>query len=97
MTRKIHPHQLPVTASAARDWPRLFTPEHLARNLETLQLGIAQFKEELAVGPSSIPSEYGFQLSDKASEVWEGNMLQRIQEWEVEAAAYQAIVMEAAQ
>ena len=97
MTRKAQPHHLPVTASAARDYPGLFTPERIAQNLETLQLGIAQFKEELAAGPSSIPSQYGFQLSDKASEVWEENILRRIQEWEVEAYAYQALVTEAAQ
>jgi len=97
MTRKVQPHQLPMSAAAARDWPWLFTPERIAQSLETLQLGIAQFNEELAQGPSSCLSEYGIQLSEKATEAWKANKIRLIKKWEVEACTYQALAMEAAQ
>jgi len=96
MTSKVLPHQLPMTAAAARDWPGLFTPERIAQSLETLHLGIVQFKQELASGPSSTLSQYGIQLSDKALEAWQKNKLRLIEEWEAEACAYQALAKEAA-
>lgn len=92
---KIQPHMKPLAASAVKDWPGMFTPEYIAHGLNTLQLGISQFKEELAQGPDfHYLQEYAILLGEKTGDIWKANMLQRIEEWEAEARAYQALAQE---
>lgn len=91
--RRILPHHVPASPQFASKHPGLFTPEKVAASIETLRLGIEQFKAELAAGPLAPDAEPTTEFArpintEGFAQTWISSQTRQVSEWEELLAGY---------